>query len=122
SALEYRKSMSELIARLSSKRQFFVRCIKPNDELAEEVTEMFNGPKVRHQIQYLGLVENARVRKAGFVNRLQYQSFLQRYRMLYHGDTFDFNQLALDTSAVSDHRPIFRSVCNEIIVQNWTGS
>ena len=122
SALEYRKSMSELIARLSSKRQFFVRCIKPNDELIEDVTENFNCAKVRHQIQYLGLVENARVRKAGFVNRVQYQSFLQRYRMLYNGDTFDLKQLGLDVSEMADQRPFFGDICNEIITDNWPSS
>lgn len=31
---------------------------------------------------YLGLVENVRVRRAGFASRQRYDRFLQRYKML----------------------------------------
>lgn len=37
---------------------------------------------VRHQVQYLGLMENLRVRRAGFCYRRQFQVFLQRYKCL----------------------------------------
>ena len=39
-------------------------------------------PQVRHQVAYLGLVENVRVRRAGFASRQRYDRFLQRYKML----------------------------------------
>lgn len=35
-----------------------------------------------HQVAYLGLVENVRVRRAGFANRQRYDRFLKRYKML----------------------------------------
>ena len=55
-----------------------MRCIKPNEDKAalKAVEERF-----RHQIRYLGLLENVRVRRAGFCNRQTYEEYLQRYKM-----------------------------------------
>ncbi len=43
---------------------------------------MFDDKIVRHQVQYLGLMENLRVRRAGFCYRRLFQVFLQRYKCL----------------------------------------
>jgi myosin-1 len=53
-----------------------VRCIKPNDNKQPGVLDE---QRVRHQIRYLGLVENIRVRRAGFANRQTYERFFHRY-------------------------------------------
>ena len=45
-----------------SQQPFYVRCIKPNDEKSSNV---FDQTRVEHQIAYLGLLENVRVRRAG---------------------------------------------------------
>lgn len=37
---------------------------------------------VRHQVKYLGLMENLRVRRAGFAYRRVYEQFLHRYKCL----------------------------------------
>ena len=37
---------------------------------------------VRHQVKYLGLMENLRVRRAGFCYRRQFKVFLGRYKCL----------------------------------------
>lgn len=37
---------------------------------------------VLHQIKYLGLLENVRVRRAGFAYRMEFERFLNRYKML----------------------------------------
>ncbi len=37
---------------------------------------------VRHQVKYLGLMENLRVRRAGFAYRRLYSLFLKRYKSL----------------------------------------
>lgn len=34
---------------------------------------------IRHQVKYLGLMENLRVRRAGFAYRRKYEAFLQRW-------------------------------------------
>uniref|UniRef100_A0A8C8G8G0 Myosin Ic, paralog a n=1 Tax=Oncorhynchus tshawytscha TaxID=74940 RepID=A0A8C8G8G0_ONCTS len=42
----------------------------------------FDEALVRHQVKYLGLMENLRVRRAGFAYRRHYETFLQRYKSL----------------------------------------
>ena len=43
------------------------------------VTGQFDERIVHHQVKYLGLMENLRVRRAGFAYRRPYEVFLQRY-------------------------------------------
>lgn len=43
---------------------------------------MFDDVRVEHQVRYLGLLENVRVRRAGFCYRQRYDKFLLRYKML----------------------------------------
>lgn len=40
---------------------------------------MFDEVLVRHQVKYLGLMENLRVRRAGFAYRRRFEAFLQRW-------------------------------------------
>ncbi|XP_050350879.1 unconventional myosin ID [Nymphalis io] len=75
----FRSSMSALVAGLTSKEPFYVRCVKPNPV---QSPNMWDEQLVRHQVAYLGLVENVRVRRAGFASRQRYDRFLQRYKML----------------------------------------
>uniref|UniRef100_A0A8C2ZXN9 Myosin Ic, paralog b n=1 Tax=Cyclopterus lumpus TaxID=8103 RepID=A0A8C2ZXN9_CYCLU len=42
----------------------------------------FDEVLIRHQVKYLGLMENLRVRRAGFAYRRRYEVFLQRYKSL----------------------------------------
>lgn len=39
----------------------------------------FDEVLIRHQVKYLGLMENLRVRRAGFAYRRKYEAFLQRW-------------------------------------------
>ncbi|NXG63729.1 MYO1A protein, partial [Hemiprocne comata] len=55
------------------------RCIKPNETKA---AMLFTPELVQAQIRYLGLMENVRVRRAGYAFRQLYGSFLERYKML----------------------------------------
>ncbi|KAL9820829.1 unconventional myosin-Ia, partial [Geothlypis trichas] len=54
-------------------------CIKPNDTKSAMV---FTPELVLAQVRYLGLLENVRVRRAGYAFRQLYGPFLQRYKML----------------------------------------
>ena len=54
---------------------YYVRCIKPNDVKSPL---LFEQERCRHQVEYLGLLENVRVRRAGFAYRQTYPRFLQR--------------------------------------------
>lgn len=75
----FHKSMVDLVATLLKQEPFYVRCIKPNDN---KVASIFDNVRVEHQVRYLGLLENVRVRRAGFVHRQRYDKFLLRYKMI----------------------------------------
>ncbi|KHJ79492.1 hypothetical protein OESDEN_20860 [Oesophagostomum dentatum] len=71
--------MSTLVAQLASKQPYYIRCIKPNEEKSSAA---FDVERVEHQVRYLGLLENVRVRRAGFVQRCTYERFIQRYKLI----------------------------------------
>ena len=56
-------------------------CIKPND-LKRPGARHFDDARVQHQVRYLGLCENVRVRRAGFAFRQPADLFVRRYKML----------------------------------------
>lgn len=72
--------MTALVKNLTSKEPFYVRCIKPNEVKSPVV---FDEERVNHQVRYLGLLENVLVRRAGFVYRRRYDTFLKRYLYSY---------------------------------------
>lgn len=75
----FKNSMNMLMKTLALKEPYYVRCIKPNE--TKSAVE-FNEQRVIHQISYLGLLENVRVRRAGFAFRQDYTRFLHRYKIL----------------------------------------
>lgn len=74
-ATQFKGSLAHLMAILMSKEPSYVRCIKPNDY---KRAKQFDIKLVHHQVQYLGLMENLRVRRAGFAYRREYEVFLRR--------------------------------------------
>ncbi|XP_053532982.1 unconventional myosin-Ic isoform X2 [Ictalurus punctatus] len=78
-ATQFKLSLAKLMEILMSKEPSYVRCIKPTDT---KQPERFEEVLVRHQVKYLGLMENLRVRRAGFAYRRSFEAFLQRYKPL----------------------------------------
>ncbi|RWS14903.1 unconventional myosin-Ic-like protein [Dinothrombium tinctorium] len=78
-ATQFKQSLSKLMEILMSKEPWYIRCIKPNNNKCENI---FDANLVSHQVKYLGLMENLRVRRAGFAYRRCYDVFLQRYKSL----------------------------------------
>nr|XP_046259064.1 unconventional myosin-Ib isoform X3 [Scatophagus argus] len=76
---QFRASVGTLMKNLQTKNPNYIRCIKPNDKKASHV---FTESLVRHQVRYLGLMENVRVRRAGYAFRQAYEPCLERYKML----------------------------------------
>ncbi|XP_044158747.1 unconventional myosin-Ib isoform X3 [Bufo gargarizans] len=76
---QFKASVSTLMKNLLTKNPNYIRCIKPNDKKAAHI---FNDALVRHQVSYLGLLENVRVRRAGYAFRQPYEPCLERYKML----------------------------------------
>ncbi|XP_067371190.1 unconventional myosin-Ib isoform X7 [Channa argus] len=76
---QFRASVATLMKNLQTKNPNYIRCIKPNDKKAAHI---FTESLVRHQVRYLGLMENVRVRRAGYAFRQTYEPCLERYKML----------------------------------------
>eukprot|EP01114_Cavostelium_apophysatum_P015538 TRINITY_DN424_c0_g1_i2.p1 TRINITY_DN424_c0_g1~~TRINITY_DN424_c0_g1_i2.p1 ORF type:complete len:1158 (+),score=312.59 TRINITY_DN424_c0_g1_i2:262-3735(+) len=72
-------SCGALMTALSACSPHYVRCIKPNDEKKYHAWDV---PRVTHQVKYLGLLENVRVRRAGFAYRAPFERFVNRYKKL----------------------------------------
>nr|XP_033321660.1 unconventional myosin IC isoform X1 [Megalopta genalis]XP_033321661.1 unconventional myosin IC isoform X1 [Megalopta genalis] len=94
---QFKNSLNNLMEILMGKEPSYIRCIKPNDF---KMSHQFNDKIVLHQVKYLGLMENLRVRRAGFAYRRPYEQFLQRYKSLcsetwpnYHGSAKDGVQI-----------------------------
>ncbi|XP_022246802.1 unconventional myosin-Id-like [Limulus polyphemus] len=102
----FKNSMIALVQNLSQKEPYYIRCIKPNEKKSPL---LFNDERVRHQVCYLGLIENVRVRRAGFAYRQTYPRFLQRYKMAskltwpnYHGPDKDGCRVLIQELGFSD--------------------
>ncbi|XP_006082419.2 unconventional myosin-Ib isoform X1 [Myotis lucifugus] len=76
---QFKASVATLMRNLQTKNPNYIRCIKPNDKKAAHI---FSEALVCHQIRYLGLLENVRVRRAGYAFRQAYEPCLERYKML----------------------------------------
>ncbi|KAI6202474.1 hypothetical protein M3Y96_00952800 [Aphelenchoides besseyi] len=74
-----RTQANQLVDSLMRCSPSYVRCIKPNEN--KRALE-FDDQRVKHQVRYLGLKENVRVRRAGFAYRRQFDKFLWRYAIL----------------------------------------
>uniref|UniRef100_A0A8C5BH55 Myosin IEb n=1 Tax=Gadus morhua TaxID=8049 RepID=A0A8C5BH55_GADMO len=70
-----KKQANNLVQTLMKCTPHYIRCIKPNEtKRARDWEES----RVRHQVEYLGLRENIRVRRAGYAYRRAFAKFLQR--------------------------------------------
>ena len=81
-------SANDLVGTLMKATPSYIRTIKPNDN--KSPTE-YNTGNVMHQIKYLGLQENVRIRRAGFAYRQTFDKFVERFYLLspktsYAGD------------------------------------
>ncbi|XP_006898663.1 PREDICTED: unconventional myosin-Ig [Elephantulus edwardii] len=93
----FKNSMVALVENLASKEPYYVRCIKPNED---KVPWKLDEGHCCHQVAYLGLLENVRVRRAGFASRQPYPRFLLRYKMTCEY-TWPNHLLGSDKAAVS---------------------
>lgn len=74
-----KSSAQQLIQKLSACFPHYVRTIKPNET---KRPRDWDQERVQHQVKYLGLLENVRVRRAGFAYRAPFERFLNRYKKL----------------------------------------
>ena len=79
SGFKIRDQANALVTTLSKATPHYCRCLKPNDD---KRWDLFDNPRVLHQIRYLGLLDNIKVRRAGFAYRTTFNKFLSRYFLL----------------------------------------
>ncbi|KAM9545223.1 unconventional myosin-Ie-like isoform 1-T1 [Salvelinus alpinus] len=74
-----KKQANDLVQTLMKCTPHYIRCIKPNETKKPKDWEE---SRVKHQVEYLGLKENIRVRRAGYAYRRLFRKFLNRYAIL----------------------------------------
>ncbi|KAG7274284.1 hypothetical protein CRUP_037211 [Coryphaenoides rupestris] len=74
-----KKQANDLVGTLMKCTPHYIRCIKPNETKKPKDWEE---SRVKHQVEYLGLKENIRVRRAGYAYRRIFKKFLNRYAIL----------------------------------------
>lgn len=79
SGMKIRQSAGLLMKKLGICTPHYIRCIKPNTRKA---AMSFTSDLVEHQVKYLGLLENVRVKRAGYAYRHYFQVFLNRFSPL----------------------------------------
>lgn len=83
-----KQSANDLMHTLSLSQPSYIRTIKPNQT---KIPTDYDTKMVLHQVKYLGLHENVRIRRAGFAYRQTYEKFTERFYLLssktsYAGD------------------------------------
>ncbi|KAK3602473.1 hypothetical protein CHS0354_040540 [Potamilus streckersoni] len=72
----FRSSLLQLLDRISRAEHFFVRCLKPNEDLKQSD---FTDDIVTEQLKYNGISQMAKIRKMGFTYRRTHAEFVLRY-------------------------------------------
>lgn len=72
-------SANDLVSTLMKASPSYIRTIKPNENKSPSE---YNDSNVLHQIKYLGLQENVRIRRAGFAYRQTFEKFVERFFLL----------------------------------------
>lgn len=105
-SVKFRNSLDALMKTLSSSHPFFIRCIKPNESKARND---FNSELCVRQLRYSGMMETARIRRAGYPIRHTFAEFVQRYWFLLPG---------IKPAHKTDCLAAAKRICNEILPPN----
>ena len=79
----FREQLKALLERLDASQLHFVRCIKPN---ASQQPMLFEDPLVLHQLKCCGILEVARIARAGYPTRYSHREFAERYKLFLPED------------------------------------
>nr|AHX26699.1 chitin synthase [Leptochiton asellus] len=72
----FRRSLADLLAKMSKTKPWFVRCIRANETCKK--TD-FDDRLVMRQLKCTGILEVTRIRKEGYAVRMSFRDFLDRY-------------------------------------------
>jgi len=108
---QFKNSVGELLKTLYTCQPHYIRTIKPNDD-KRPLT--FVDERVLEQVRYLGLLENLKVRRAGFCYRTDYARWLKRYGVIstktfptFSGDPREAVEILLNEAGVNSKDYIF---------------
>jgi len=76
---QFKTQVSALVETLMSCHPHYIRCVRPN---AQKAPKLMEEGLTMNQVRYLGLVENVRVRRAGYAYRQTFDKFLRRFKLL----------------------------------------
>ncbi|KAJ2914767.1 hypothetical protein MD484_g5628, partial [Candolleomyces efflorescens] len=74
-----KQSAAALVDKLMKSQPWYIRTIKPNQNRS---ASEYDTKAILHQIKYLGLQENIRVRRAGFAYRNTFEKIVERFYLL----------------------------------------
>lgn len=74
-----KQSAAALVEKLMKAQPWYIRTIKPNQNRSGNE---YDTKAILHQIKYLGLQENIRVRRAGFAYRNTFEKIVERFYLL----------------------------------------
>ena len=78
-AYQFRDQVESLIKMLGSTQSNYIRCLKPN---STKSPFQFNGGMILQQLQYFGVLESIRIRRAGYAVRMTCSDFVRRFNVL----------------------------------------
>ncbi|CAJ0954851.1 unnamed protein product, partial [Mesorhabditis belari] len=76
---QFEYSLIRLMSTLGAATPYFIRCIKSNNE---KIANHFDEDIILRQLRYTGMLETVRIRRAGYSVRIEYQAFINQYRIL----------------------------------------
>jgi len=76
---KFKHELGELIDVISSTKQHYIRCIKPNDQNQPNI---FNRERVFEQLKYCGVLEAIKIARAGYPIRIVKSQFLEEFYQL----------------------------------------
>ncbi|KHJ95256.1 myosin head [Oesophagostomum dentatum] len=80
---QFEYSLSRLMNTLAHSSPYFIRCIKSNND---KIPNHFDDNIILRQLRYTGMLETVRIRRAGYSVRIEWDTFVQQYRVLLkHG-------------------------------------
>ncbi|KAL9644311.1 hypothetical protein ABK040_005772 [Willaertia magna] len=77
-SMQFSEDVGKMVGKLKGKQHHFVKCIKPNfDKKPGEFVDQL----VMDQVRYLGITENIHIRNSGYYFKMDYDKFLDRYKL-----------------------------------------
>lgn len=112
----FKRSLMDLMEKLSTAQPLFVRCVKPNHHLS---ARKFDSELIRRQLLCNGLMELAQLRRDGYPVRTLFADFVQRYGVLLEQtcDADDYEK----TIRILDHCKIqgYQIGRTKVFLKSW---